>query len=224
MFDQHRADIIDQVEDGVHDRLRIYTLCGIFSLPWHRHHIKGTFFERHWQSGDMSAYQAVFRLFQCRDFGASWASGYSYANSTSQPPHSSTPGVFRRAPRRGLISDADKRHHYTFPGCSKKFFHETHARRHERTSHSMWRHRRHSDQPRVAPGPLFRVPSTGSNDPPSAIALDGVSRTDLKVVGRTEWHDMASAKDQTCASDALTIPSSDESDTDQVVASDNGHQ
>ena len=66
--------------------------------------------------------------------------------------------------------------------------------------------------------------STGSNDPPSAIALDGISRTDLNLIGRTEWNEMASAKDQTCASDAFMIPSSDESDTDQVIASDNGHQ
>ena len=65
---------------------------------------------------------------------------------------------------------------------------------------------------------------TGSNDPPSAIALDGVSRMDSELVRRTEWNERASAKDQTCASDALTIPSSDDSDTDQVIASDNGHQ
>ena len=42
LFDQCRAYIIDQVEHGVHDRLHIYTLCGIFSLPWHRHQIEGT--------------------------------------------------------------------------------------------------------------------------------------------------------------------------------------
>ncbi len=40
--DQHRLDIIDQVEYGVHDRLHIYPLCGIFYFPWHRHQIEGT--------------------------------------------------------------------------------------------------------------------------------------------------------------------------------------
>ena len=42
MFDQRRLDIIDQVEYGVHDRLHIYPLCGIFFFPWHRHQIEGT--------------------------------------------------------------------------------------------------------------------------------------------------------------------------------------
>ena len=27
---------------GVHDRLHIYPLCGIFYFPWHRHQIEGT--------------------------------------------------------------------------------------------------------------------------------------------------------------------------------------
>ena len=27
---------------GVHDRLQIYPLCGIFYFPWHRHQIEGT--------------------------------------------------------------------------------------------------------------------------------------------------------------------------------------
>ena len=40
---------------GVHDRLHIYSLCGIFYFPWHRHKIKWTHgfsvsSERHWQS------------------------------------------------------------------------------------------------------------------------------------------------------------------------------
>ena len=26
---------------GVHDRLHIYPLCGIFYFPWHRHQIEG---------------------------------------------------------------------------------------------------------------------------------------------------------------------------------------
>ena len=30
VFDHSREDIIDQVEYGVHDRLHIYPLCGIF--------------------------------------------------------------------------------------------------------------------------------------------------------------------------------------------------
>ena len=42
LFDQCRVDIIDQVEYGVHDRLHIYPLCGIFYFPWHRHQIEGT--------------------------------------------------------------------------------------------------------------------------------------------------------------------------------------
>ena len=45
--------------DGVHNRLHIYPLCGIFYFPWHRHQIEAkkgpTAFsvssERHWQSG-----------------------------------------------------------------------------------------------------------------------------------------------------------------------------
>ena len=28
--------------DGVHNRLHIYPLCGIFYFPWHRHQIEGT--------------------------------------------------------------------------------------------------------------------------------------------------------------------------------------
>ena len=166
----------------------------------------------------------LFSASQSREFGGSWASGYSYANSTSQPRNSPTPGVFRRAPRRGLISDGDKRHHCTLSGCSKKFFHETHARRHERTSHALWRVRRPYDQPvtqRVAPEPVFRMVSSGSNDPPSAIALDGIPRTDSEHVGRTEWNEMPSSKDHTYAPDALMIPSSDESDTYQGIAATN---
>ena len=27
---------------GVHDRLHIYPLCGIFYFPWHRHQVEGT--------------------------------------------------------------------------------------------------------------------------------------------------------------------------------------
>ena len=27
---------------GVHNRLHIYPLCGIFYFPWHRHQIEGT--------------------------------------------------------------------------------------------------------------------------------------------------------------------------------------
>ena len=54
-FDQHHVDIFDQVEYIVHNTLHIYTLCGIFNFPWHRHPIEGpTAFivssERHWQS------------------------------------------------------------------------------------------------------------------------------------------------------------------------------
>ena len=37
-FYQRRKDSID----GVHDRLHIYPLCGIFYFPWHRHQIEGT--------------------------------------------------------------------------------------------------------------------------------------------------------------------------------------
>ena len=37
ILDQRRVDIIDQVEYGVHDRLHIYPLCGIFYFLWHRH-------------------------------------------------------------------------------------------------------------------------------------------------------------------------------------------
>ena len=29
-------------EYGVHDRLHIYPLCGVFYFPWHRHQIEGT--------------------------------------------------------------------------------------------------------------------------------------------------------------------------------------
>ena len=29
-------------ECGVHDKLHIYHLCGIFYFPWHRHQIEGT--------------------------------------------------------------------------------------------------------------------------------------------------------------------------------------
>ena len=31
-----------RLECGVHDRLHIYPLCGIFDFPWHRHQIEGT--------------------------------------------------------------------------------------------------------------------------------------------------------------------------------------
>ena len=31
-----------RLEYGVHDRLHIYPLCGIFYFPWHRHQIEGT--------------------------------------------------------------------------------------------------------------------------------------------------------------------------------------
>ena len=31
-----------RLEGGVHDRLHIYPLCGIFYFPWHRHQIEGT--------------------------------------------------------------------------------------------------------------------------------------------------------------------------------------
>ena len=31
-----------RLECGVHDRLHIYPLCGIFYFPWHRHQIEGT--------------------------------------------------------------------------------------------------------------------------------------------------------------------------------------
>ena len=31
-----------RLECGVHDRLHIYPLCGIFYFPWHRHRIEGT--------------------------------------------------------------------------------------------------------------------------------------------------------------------------------------
>ena len=30
-----------RLECGVHDRLHIYPLCGIFYFPWHRHQIEG---------------------------------------------------------------------------------------------------------------------------------------------------------------------------------------
>ena len=42
IFDQRRVEIIDEVEYGVHDRLYIYPLCGIFYFPWHIHHTEGT--------------------------------------------------------------------------------------------------------------------------------------------------------------------------------------
>ena len=41
-FDQHRVDIIDQVECAVHDKLHIYPLFGICYFPWHKHRIEGT--------------------------------------------------------------------------------------------------------------------------------------------------------------------------------------
>ena len=41
-FDQRRVDITDQIKYGVHDRLHIYPLRGVFYFPWHRHQIKGT--------------------------------------------------------------------------------------------------------------------------------------------------------------------------------------
>ena len=31
-----------RLECGVHDRLHIYPLCGIFYFPWHRHQIEGS--------------------------------------------------------------------------------------------------------------------------------------------------------------------------------------
>ena len=31
-----------RLECGVHDKLHIYPLCGIFYFPWHRHQIEGT--------------------------------------------------------------------------------------------------------------------------------------------------------------------------------------
>ena len=31
-----------RLEYGVHDRLHIYPLCGVFYFPWHRHQIEGT--------------------------------------------------------------------------------------------------------------------------------------------------------------------------------------
>ena len=31
-----------RLECGVHDRLHIYPLCGIFYFPWHRHRVEGT--------------------------------------------------------------------------------------------------------------------------------------------------------------------------------------
>ena len=31
-----------RLECGVHDRLHIYPMCGIFYFPWHRHQIEGT--------------------------------------------------------------------------------------------------------------------------------------------------------------------------------------
>ena len=31
-----------RLECGVHDRLHIYPLCGIFYFPWHRHQTEGT--------------------------------------------------------------------------------------------------------------------------------------------------------------------------------------
>ena len=31
-----------RLECGVHDRLHIYPLCGVFYFPWHRHPIEGT--------------------------------------------------------------------------------------------------------------------------------------------------------------------------------------
>ena len=31
-----------RLECGVHDRLHIYPMCGIFYFPWHRHLIEGT--------------------------------------------------------------------------------------------------------------------------------------------------------------------------------------
>ena len=31
-----------RLECGIHDRLHIYPLCGIFYFPWHRHQIEGT--------------------------------------------------------------------------------------------------------------------------------------------------------------------------------------
>ena len=34
-----RSLSFSRLEFGVHDRLHIYPLCGIFDFPWHRHHI-----------------------------------------------------------------------------------------------------------------------------------------------------------------------------------------
>ena len=53
-FDQRRVDIFDQVECGVHDRLHIYPLCGIFYFPGidtglNRPTIFNVYSERHWQ-------------------------------------------------------------------------------------------------------------------------------------------------------------------------------
>ena len=42
IFDQYRIDIIDQVENGVNDRLHIYHMYGIFYFSLHKHQIEGT--------------------------------------------------------------------------------------------------------------------------------------------------------------------------------------
>ncbi len=44
IFNQRRLDIIDQIKlkYGVHNRLHIYPLCGIFYFHWHRHQVEGT--------------------------------------------------------------------------------------------------------------------------------------------------------------------------------------
>ena len=67
IFDQRRVDIIDQVEYGVHDRLHIYPLCGIFYFPWHRHQIEETIgfyclFRKtlaKWGKGNCQSFQAA---------------------------------------------------------------------------------------------------------------------------------------------------------------------
>ena len=73
--------------DGVHNRLHIYPLCGIFYFPWHRHQI-----ERHWQSGvkeiakvsKRSQWDSIARPLDCQ----------SHALSTGPPrPKISRPTV-----------------------------------------------------------------------------------------------------------------------------------
>ena len=83
----------------------------------------------------------MFRLFQRRTARDSWSSEYVHNDSTHTAVPSAPAVRTGSVRRRGRNSSADKLYSCAFPGCGKKFCHETHARRHERNLHHFWRTR-----------------------------------------------------------------------------------